>query len=82
MVSPWLVPRQPHAAKDLSPGVLERTPQSIARSKFLPVDKLHPEDWINDIQWMPATEAVDKIAYDDIGKLILVGMKKVREGKL
>lgn len=45
-------------------------------------NKLHPEDWLNDIKWLPATEAVDKIAYDDIGKLILLGMKKVREGKL
>jgi len=45
-------------------------------------DKLHPEDWLNDIKWLPATEAVDKIAYDDIGKLILLGMKRVREGKL
>ena len=45
-------------------------------------DKLHPEDWLNDIKWLPATEAVDKIAYDDIGKLILLGMKKIREGKL
>ena len=45
-------------------------------------EKLHPEDWLNDIKWLPATEAVDKIAYDDIGKLILVSMKKIREGKL
>jgi 8-oxo-dGTP pyrophosphatase MutT (NUDIX family) len=45
-------------------------------------NKLHPEDWLNDIRWLPATDAVDKIAYDDIGKLILVGMKKIREGKL
>ena len=45
-------------------------------------DKLHPEDWLNDIKWLPAPEAVDKIAYEDIGKLILVGMKKIREGKL
>jgi ADP-ribose pyrophosphatase YjhB (NUDIX family) len=45
-------------------------------------DKLHPEDWLNDIKWLAATEAVDKIAYDDIGKLILLGMKKVREGNL
>jgi ADP-ribose pyrophosphatase YjhB (NUDIX family) len=45
-------------------------------------DKLHPEDWLNDIQWLAATDAVDKIAYDDIGKLILLGMKRVREGKL
>jgi ADP-ribose pyrophosphatase YjhB (NUDIX family) len=44
-------------------------------------DKLHPEDWLNDVAWIPAAEAVDKIAYDDIGKLMLVGMKKVREGK-
>lgn len=45
-------------------------------------NKLHPEDWLNDIQWLAATDAVDKIAYDDIGKLILLGMKKIREGKL
>jgi ADP-ribose pyrophosphatase YjhB (NUDIX family) len=41
-------------------------------------DKLQGEDWLNDIKWLPAAEAVDKIAYDDIGKLILVGMKKIR----
>ncbi|MEK7059816.1 MAG: NUDIX domain-containing protein [Patescibacteria group bacterium] len=45
-------------------------------------DKLHPEDWLNDIKWLPASDAVDKIAYDDIGKIILLGMKKIREGKL
>jgi ADP-ribose pyrophosphatase YjhB (NUDIX family) len=41
-------------------------------------DKLEGEDWLTDIKWMPSAEAVDKIAYDDIGKLILVGMKKIR----
>jgi ADP-ribose pyrophosphatase YjhB (NUDIX family) len=45
-------------------------------------DKLHPEGWLNDIKWLAANDAVDKIAYDDIGKLILVGMKKIREGNL
>lgn len=45
-------------------------------------DKLHPEDWLNDIRWLPASEAIDKIAYEDIGKLILVGMKKIREEEL
>ncbi|HVI60958.1 MAG TPA: NUDIX domain-containing protein [Candidatus Saccharimonadales bacterium] len=45
-------------------------------------DKLHPEDWLTDIKWLAAPDAVDKIAYDDIGKLILVGMKKIRTGKL
>ncbi len=45
-------------------------------------NKLHGEDWLNDIRWLPATEAIDKIAYDDIGKLILVGMKKIRDAGL
>lgn len=45
-------------------------------------NKLQPEDWLNDIKWLPATEAIDKIEYDDIGKLILVGMKKIRETNL
>lgn len=45
-------------------------------------DELNPEDWLNDIRWFPAREAVDKIAYDDIGKLILVGMKKIRDARL
>jgi len=43
--------------------------------------KLKAEEWLNDVKWLPATEAVDLIAYDDIGKLILVAMKRVREGK-
>lgn len=38
-------------------------------------DKLTPEDWLTDIKWLPAADAVDKIAYEDIGKLILLGMK-------
>jgi ADP-ribose pyrophosphatase YjhB (NUDIX family) len=41
-------------------------------------DTLKPEDWLTDIKWMPAAEAVDKIAYEDIGKLMLIGMKKIR----
>lgn len=45
-------------------------------------NKLKGEDWLNDIKWLPAPEAVDKIAYDDIGKLMLLGMKKVRDLKI
>jgi len=45
-------------------------------------DKLKGEDWLNDIKWLPATEAIDKIAYEDISKLILLGMKKIRDAKL
>lgn len=45
-------------------------------------NELNPEDWLNDIRWFSANAAIDKIAYDDIGKLILVGMKKIREARL
>lgn len=45
-------------------------------------DELNPEDWLNDIRWFPSGIAIDKIAYDDIGKLILVGMKKIRDARL
>jgi ADP-ribose pyrophosphatase YjhB (NUDIX family) len=41
--------------------------------------KLKPEDWMNGLKWMPSAEALDKIEYDDIGKLILLAMKKIRE---
>jgi ADP-ribose pyrophosphatase YjhB (NUDIX family) len=44
-------------------------------------NRLHPEDWLSDIQWLPASDAVNTIAYEDIGKLMLAGMKKVREMK-
>lgn len=44
-------------------------------------NRLHPEEWMNDAKWIPAAEAVDLIAYEDIGKILLVGMKKIREGK-
>jgi 8-oxo-dGTP pyrophosphatase MutT (NUDIX family) len=45
-------------------------------------DDLNGEDWLSDIRWFPTNKAIDKIAYDDIGKLILVGMKKIREARL
>ncbi|MBI1856891.1 NUDIX domain-containing protein [Candidatus Saccharibacteria bacterium] len=44
-------------------------------------DKIKPEDWMNDIKWFTATEALDKIEYDDIGKLMLLGLKKIRQDK-
>jgi ADP-ribose pyrophosphatase YjhB (NUDIX family) len=45
-------------------------------------NRLHPEDWLSDIQWLPATKAVESIAYEDIGKLMLLGMKKIRDQNL
>lgn len=45
-------------------------------------NQLHPEDWLNDIRWLPTSEAIEKIAYEDIGKIILLGMKKIRDARL
>lgn len=45
-------------------------------------DKLKPEDWMNGIKWFSPNEALDKIEYEDIGKLILLGLKKIRNAGL
>lgn len=43
--------------------------------------KIKPEDWMNDIRWLGAKDAINKVEYEDIGKLMLIGMKKIREAK-
>jgi ADP-ribose pyrophosphatase YjhB (NUDIX family) len=45
-------------------------------------DDITPEEWMKGIMWMSANEALEKIEYDDIGKLILLGLKKIRQSKL
>lgn len=45
-------------------------------------DELKPEDWMNGIEWFSAAEALDKIEYEDIGKIILLGLKKIRNSNL
>ncbi len=42
-------------------------------------DNLKPEEWMNGIGWFSAPEALDKIEYEDIGKIILLGLKKIRQ---
>ncbi len=44
-------------------------------------DDLKPEDWMNGIKWFPVHEALDKIEYEDISKLLLIAMKRIREQK-
>jgi len=44
--------------------------------------KLKPEDWMNDCKWLDSKDALDKIEYEDIGKLMLVALTKIRKGKL
>lgn len=41
-----------------------------------------PEEWMNGIQWFSAAEALDKIEYEDIGKLILLALKRIRTANL
>jgi 8-oxo-dGTP pyrophosphatase MutT (NUDIX family) len=39
------------------------------------------EDWMNGIKWFPAKDAIDLIAYEQIAKLMLIAMKKMRESR-
>jgi 8-oxo-dGTP pyrophosphatase MutT (NUDIX family) len=45
-------------------------------------NSLNPEDWLKGLKWLPVNEAIDKIAYEDIGKLMLLGIKKIRDARL
>jgi ADP-ribose pyrophosphatase YjhB (NUDIX family) len=45
-------------------------------------NNLKPEDWMNGIKWFSSKEALDKIEYEDIGKIILLGLKKIRHAGL
>ena len=45
-------------------------------------DAIKKEEWMTDIQWFSVQDALDKVEYEDIGKLILLGMKKIRQEKL
>lgn len=45
-------------------------------------NKLKKEDWMNGIGWFPFHKALDMIEYEDIGKLMLLAMKKIRHAGL
>lgn len=44
-------------------------------------DKIVPQEWMAGINWFSTKDALDKIEYEDIGKLILLGLKKIRDQK-
>lgn len=44
-------------------------------------DQIKKEEWMNGIKWFPFNEALDKIEYEDIGKLMLLAMKRIRQMK-
>jgi len=45
-------------------------------------DAIKKEDWMKDIKWFKFNEALEAIEYEDIGKLMLLAMKRIRQEKL
>lgn len=45
-------------------------------------NKIQKEEWMNGIKWFKFHDALDKIEYEDIGKLMLLAMRKIRQEKL
>jgi 8-oxo-dGTP pyrophosphatase MutT (NUDIX family) len=43
---------------------------------------IQKEEWMNDIKWFKFHDAIDVIEYEDIGKLMLLAMKKIRQENL
>jgi hypothetical protein len=44
-------------------------------------NNIKPEKWMTSLAWLPTNDALEKIEYEDIGKLILLAMKKIRDNK-
>jgi ADP-ribose pyrophosphatase YjhB (NUDIX family) len=44
-------------------------------------DVIRPEKWMTSLGWLSANDALEKIEYEDISKLILLGLKKIRNPK-
>jgi len=45
-------------------------------------DGIKKEEWMNDIKWFKFNDALDAIEYEDIGKLMLLAMKRIRKENL
>lgn len=45
-------------------------------------DDIQKEEWMNGIQWFKFHDALDAIEYEDIGKLMLLAMKRIRQEDL
>lgn len=45
-------------------------------------DDIKKEEWMNGIQWFKFHDALDAIEYEDIGKLMLLAMKRIRQENL
>ena len=61
--------------------VLMTTQIYLVRAKG-DTDAIQKEEWMNGIKWFSFHDALDAIEYEDIGKLMLLAMKKIRQGNL
>lgn len=57
--------------------VLMTTQIYLVRAKG-DTNNIKKEDWMNGIQWFSFNEALDRIEYEDIGKLMLLAMQRIR----
>lgn len=42
-------------------------------------ENLKKEEWMHDVRWFDFDEAIDKIAYEDVTKLVLLARKRLRQ---
>ncbi len=61
--------------------VLMTTQIYLVRAKG-DTNAIQKEEWMNGIQWFSFQDALDAIEYEDIGKLMLLAMKRIRLEKL
>ena len=61
--------------------VLMTTQIYLVRAKG-DTNDIQKEEWMNGIQWFSFQDALDAIEYEDIGKLMLMAMKRIRTEKL
>lgn len=61
--------------------VLMTTQIYLVRAKG-DTNAIQKEDWMNGIKWFKFHDALDAIEYEDIGKLMLLAMKRIRQENL
>lgn len=61
--------------------VLMTTQIYLVRAKG-DTNDIKKEEWMNGIKWFKFNDALDAIEYEDIGKLMLLGMKRIRQENL
>ncbi|MDB5162750.1 MAG: hypothetical protein JWN28_357 [Candidatus Saccharibacteria bacterium] len=61
--------------------VLMTTQIYLVRAKG-DTNDIQKEEWMNGIKWFNFQDALDAIEYEDIGKLMLLAMKRIRLEKL